>query len=141
MNWVHHCLIAVLFFSLGTMIVTYCMKRRSVDATTSAIILGLVYGVGAIALLLHGNNRIGLRNLDGHTLFMLLVWAALFYVGANLYMKAIREAENPGFARAIMATEIVLMYIAFIIIFGSKLELIKMVGIGCVVVGSVLIVI
>lgn len=124
MEWYSYALLSMLFFSIMVLI----FKRLMSGGLQPGVILLFVFGLSALFYLAHFLIAKTPMETNYYILALLLIAAILSYVGNLFSLKAINSAPNVGYPLAINSLQIILVTVASVFLFGSKLSLIKVAG-------------
>ena len=135
-HWWIYCAIAVVFFVLATLLLKKCVETT--PYTTCIIIMCLVFG--AVGLVWACFKRAEVIGTFGSGVSMITIFAILYLLALLFYFAAIEKAPNPGYARALMTFEVILITILFCVFFKETITWAKLLGIALVVGGSIMLV-
>ena len=133
-NWFTYSLLAAFFLAASFLLV----KKASIAQISAETLTAYTWGISFI--LLFGYLIITKQNIHvTPSQFGIIALAAIaFLFGALLLNKGVYTAPNPGFATAIGSVQVLLVVLASVILFGSELTGIKILGSIAVIAGVVL---
>lgn len=147
--WVYYSLSLTVVYAIMVLLLEFVLKRNN---TTWHFPLALMATSGLVALgillLAHFvdpvNSRWSAESLRAHctwsTACLVMVIAALTVTANILYMNALKNAPNSGYATGVINSYMLLVVIGSCLLFGSKLNGIKVLGISFVLLGTSLLV-
>jgi uncharacterized membrane protein len=134
-TWVIQALIA----TIGFTVVALVFKKLASDGASSGTINMYFFLMVFVGLVIY-NIAAGESFKADYKFFLLLLAAAVLAVFTNIYhIKSLHSAPNPGYTRAIVAFNAVLVAIISVFLFQSKLTLIKGLGIVLAIIGIILV--
>lgn len=126
--WQSFVIISTIFFVAGQVL----LKLTTTDATSASVIFMMT--MGATALVYGITMKREAFQIDKKMLSLIAMAGVAFFIGNFLWIKAIKNADNIGFVRILMAgLEIALLLLVALIIFKKKtsLKVIIITFIGC----------
>lgn len=126
--WQGFVIISTIFFVAGQVL----LKLTTTDATSASVIF--MMAMGATALLYGVTMKREAFLVDKKTLTLITMAGVAFFIGNFLWIKAIKNVDNIGFVRILMAgLEIALLLLVALLIFKKKtsLKVIVLTFIGC----------
>jgi drug/metabolite transporter (DMT)-like permease len=134
MSWILYSLITM--FSLGIMLLLFKkLTTLGVDSIVlNLYIFGMVF-LGFVGVSLVTRQPLHISKL---VLVLLLVAAVFSIIGNYTNIKAIAQAPNPGYATAIASGRVLVLTLGAVLLFGSDLSPMRVVGVITVLAGLAL---
>jgi len=104
------------------------------------IVFSLTLGALAVASLPFTGQRLTeLYRTDYRIIILLFVFGAAFFIGNSFFFQGLTQAPNPGYTRALMTLEVVLLTVISALLFGKPISWQKAIGVLITVVGVVVV--
>ncbi len=144
-SWITDTLIAAIFVTISYITVKYGIIKSNNDKQLLErlfIILSLTMGTFAIiSLLLFSKLRNNIikdfQNIDVTKWF--IISGFFIFIGYLFLFRGSINAPNLGYARGVLAIDLILLTLSSIILFNSKIQLIPIIGILMILFGIILI--
>jgi len=128
-------------------------SSRPIGLAANIVMAYVGAALGTVLLLTHADTRARFRSLfsssssggtsAAYSFSSPLLWVLLFgaasFVGNALFFQAVTDAPNPGYARALVAVDVVALTLLSVAFFGSRLTLSDGLGVAAVCGGIALI--
>ena len=148
MHWVQSCVLAVVFFVIGTLCIRYVSEQDlPFISKYGAIVLALSMGIVALGFYAIQSFRVTksdtvIKTINSKTVrrAAYLAFAGLcFFFAYWFYIHGIAHTPNASYARAIMNLEIVLLALASWFLFGHRISVQAFLGFLVMAIGIVLV--
>ena len=134
MMWIIYALIGMVCLGVMTLI----FKKLLEMGLKPELVLDFIFGFGMLFYLLQVVVTKTMLNINWNIIFLLALAAFLSYVGNLFTLKSLALTPNPGYTQAIVSLNIAFITLASILLFGSKITLIKGAGVVCAIIGLIL---
>lgn len=135
MSWIVYSLIAAVAFA-GLVLTYKKLLLLGINQLVLNVSIFFLVFLGFAATVVY--KKVPLQLSTAMILFLLL--AAVFsFIGNYFQVKSYNESPNPGYASTLVATQLILITVFSIFLYGSEFNWVKVVGIVIVILGSYLV--
>lgn len=132
-QWVYFSIIAAIFIAISDYISYDLFKRIDyIDYVIHANIIGFL---GTLILIIFSNKKLSKMKEKDHILIISRVFIIYFIVGPAIYL-SMKNTKNPGFAKSIINLNSVFLVIFSIVLLQNKPDILKLMGISFIIIGS-----
>ncbi len=143
-SWIIDTLIAAFLLTISYITVKYGIIKSNNDNELLQrifIIISLVMGIFAvITLVIFGKIRNNIikdfQNIDVIKWF--IISGFFIFISYFFLFRGSVKAPNLGYARGVLATDLILLTLCSIILFNAKIQLIPIIGMGLILLGIIL---
>ena len=114
-------------------------KYLQVANVNPLVTLVYIFFFGLILNFIHLSVEKLSLSLNKQLLFLLIVTSICSYVGNLAIIKAMALAPNPGYASAVSSSQVILLTVVSVYLFGSDLDTMKAIGVVLCVIGVALV--
>lgn len=135
MDWFAYSLIGMVSFALMILLYKKLLLLGLNPTTLNLYIFGLVF-IGLLFVTLKSKTPV---SVSKNIIILLLVTSVFSLIGNTSQLKAFDKAPNPGYAVAVLSTQVILVTVLSKILFGSDFSFWKIVGIVVTMLGIAII--
>ena len=132
-TWAIYALLAAVFISIRDIISIDFIKRY--DFVQYIVIANIIIFVGTLIFMYVTDFELQIPNLKDFFIILIRVMIVYFIVDPSIY-NSIKYCDNPGYAKSIVSLNTLFVFIIVAIIYKSKLDLKRIIGIIFMLLGS-----